>query len=297
MKKGSGMPDYYRALNSSINYIEQNLKGKFEMEDVADKAGFSLFHFMRVFYSFTGYTLKGYIRERRLSEAARELLQSGKLVQELASEYGFETSETFIRAFKKEFQSTPDKFRRKNQLIKYTPRVKVQVCKITKGGMKMDYKIKDMDDIKVVGIKRKIVTRESKKQIAALWEEFNKIRESNEELSNLQTIGVCFPEQKYLEQQPEPDDTWYYMAAVIVEDSKDVPKGLTAHTILGSKYAVFTHKGSFDKLHETYKFISVDWIRQVDYEFYLHEEIDWYDERFTPEDPENSEYDIIIPIK
>ena len=97
------MPDYNRALNSSVNFIEHNLKNRFEMEDVAERAGFSLFHFMRVFYSFTGYTLKGYIRERRLSESARELLESNRQVQELANEYGFESSETFIRAFKKEF--------------------------------------------------------------------------------------------------------------------------------------------------------------------------------------------------
>jgi AraC family transcriptional regulator len=291
------MPDYNRALNSSVNYIEQNLKNRFEMEDVADRAGFSLFHFMRVFYSFTGYTLKGYIRERRLSDAARELLRSNKKVLELATEYCFESSETFIRAFKKEFKETPNQFRKKKQLIKYTPRLKVQICRITKGEMKMDCKIKDMDDIRVVGIKRKIVTRESKQQIAALWDDFLSHKNKNENLRTAQTVGICFPEPKYLEQQPEPDDTWFYMAAVIVKDDVDIPDGLIEHTIPASKYAIFTHKGSFEKLHETYKFISVDWIQQVDYEFYLHEEIEWYDERFKPENPEKSEYDILVPIK
>ncbi|MBT3754852.1 MAG: AraC family transcriptional regulator [Candidatus Cloacimonetes bacterium] len=291
------MPDYNRALNSSVNYIEQNLKNRFEMEDVADRAGFSLFHFMRVFYSFTGYTLKGYIRERRLSDAARELLRSNKKVLELATEYCFESSETFIRAFKKEFKETPNQFRKKKQLIKYTPRLKVQICRITKGEMKMDCKIKDMDDIRVVGIKRKIVTRESKQQIAALWDDFLSHKNKNENLRTAQTVGICFPEPKYLEQQPEPDDTWFYMAAVIMKDDVDIPDGLIEHIIPASKYAIFTHKGSFEKLHETYKFISVDWIQQVDYEFYLHEEIEWYDERFKPENPENSEYDILVPIK
>ena len=291
------MPDYNRALNSSVNYIEQNLKNRFEMEDVADRAGFSLFHFMRVFNSFTGYTLKGYIRERRLSDAARELLCSNKKVQKLATEYCFESSETFIRAFKKEFKETPNQFRKKKQLIKYTPRLKIQICRITKGEMKMDCKIKDMDDIRVVGIKRKIVTRESKQQIAALWDDFLSHKNKNENLRTAQTVGICFPEPKYLEQQPEPDDTWFYMAAVIMKDDVDIPDGLIEHTIPASKYAIFTHKGSFEKLHETYKFISVDWIQQVDYEFYLHEEIEWYDERFKPENPENSEYDILVPIK
>ncbi|MCF7794510.1 MAG: AraC family transcriptional regulator [Candidatus Cloacimonetes bacterium] len=291
------MPDYQRALNSSVNFIENNLKSRFEMESVADRAGFSLYHFMRIFYGFTGYTLKGYIRERRLSEAARELLHSHKKVQELATEYGFESSESFIRAFKKEFRSTPEKFRKENQLIKYTPRLKVQICRITKGDMKMDWKIKDMPEIRVIGIKRKIVTRESKEQIAALWDEFLSHINKNENLRKLQTVGICFPEPKYLEQQPEPDDTWYYMAAVIADQNVEIPEALTEHKIPAAKYAVFTHKGSFEKLHETYKFISVDWIQQVDYEFYLHEEIEWYDDRFKPEDPENSEYDILVPIR
>jgi AraC family transcriptional regulator len=163
--------------------------------------------------------------------------------------------------------------------------------------MKMDCKIKDMDDIRVVGIKRKIVTRESKQQIAALWDDFLSHKNKNENLRTAQTVGICFPEPKYLEQQPEPDDTWFYMAAVIMKDDVDIPDGLIEHIIPASKYAIFTHKGSFEKLHETYKFISVDWIQQVDYEFYLHEEIEWYDERFKPENPENSEYDILVPIK
>jgi len=291
------MPDYNRALNASVNFIEHNLKNKFEIEDVADRAGFSLFHFMRVFYSFTGYTLKGYIRERRLSDAARELLHSNIMVQELAKKYCFESSETFIRAFKKEFHETPNQFRKKNQLIKYTPRLKVQICRITKGEMKMDYKIKDMDDIRVVGIKRKIVTRESKQQIAALWDEFLSHTNKNENLLKAQTVGICFPEPKYLEQQPEPEDTWFYMAAVIVKGNIEIPKGFTEHTIPASKYAIFTHKGSFENLHETYKYISVDWIQRVDYEFYLHEEIEWYDERFKPEDLKKSEYDILVPIR
>lgn len=289
--------DYNSALNSAVNFIEKNLKDKFEMEAVAERAGFSLYHFMRVFYGFTGYTLKGYIRERRLSEAARVLLHSNKKVQELATEYGFESSESFIRAFKKEFRSTPEKFRKENQLMKYTPRLKVQICRITKGEMKMDWKIKDMPEISVIGIKRKIVTRESKEQIAALWDEFLSHMNKNENLRNLQTVGICFPEPKYLEQQPEPEDKWFYMAAVIADENIAIPQGLTEHKIPAAQYAVFTHKGSFEKLHETYKFISVDWIQQVDYEFYLHEEIEWYDDRFKPEDPENSEYDILVPIR
>ena len=161
----------------------------------------------------------------------------------------------------------------------------------------MDYQIKDIPEIKVIGIKRKIVTKDSKQQIAALWDEFLSHLKKNDVLCSEQTVGICFPEPKYLEQQPEPEDTWYYMAAVIVDVKMEIPKGLIEHTIPASKYAVFTHKGSFEKLHETYKFISVDWIQQVDYEFYLHEEIEWYDERFKPEDPENSEYDILVPIK
>jgi len=291
------MPDYERALNSAINYIEANLQKSLELEEVANRAGFSQFHFMRVFAGFTGYTLKGYIRERRLSEAGRLLLESKIPISEMARMFCFESSESFIRAFKRMYRCTPNSYRKTNQLNFYTPKLKLQICLNQKGERQMDYKMREMDDLKVVGIKREILTKTSHQQIGALWGEFIGRWGELEAYKNSPVVGVCFHDPRFMDKQPAPEDKWWYMAGIIIEGEIELPEGMIIHEIPASKYAVFTHKGPLSNLGETYKYISVDWIQQVDYEFYAHDELEWYDERFKPEDPENSEYDLYIPVK
>ena len=63
------------------------------------------------------------------------------------------------------------------------------------------------------------------------------------------------------------------------------------------KYAVFTHKGSVDKILETYQAIYAVWQPKSGYELIKAPDFEYYDERFDPDNPEASELDIYIPIK
>lgn len=85
----------------SIEYIERNLDNDLFIEDIAAIAYMSKFHFQRMFNMLTGYTVSEYIRNRRITLATQELVNSRSKVIDVAMKYGYESPESFTKAFRK----------------------------------------------------------------------------------------------------------------------------------------------------------------------------------------------------
>ena len=85
-------------IQKAIDYIENHLDAKIDYVEVAKCAYSSSYHFQRVFGILCGMTLGEYIRRRRLSRAVGDLL-AGEKVLDVAIKYGYESSESFSRAF------------------------------------------------------------------------------------------------------------------------------------------------------------------------------------------------------
>lgn len=100
----------------SIDCIERRLRGPFRVADAADAAGYSLFHFSRVFSQSVRQSPYEYLMRRRLSQAALDLLESGRRVLDVALDFQFDTPEGFSRAFKRMFGQQPQQFRKQNRL-------------------------------------------------------------------------------------------------------------------------------------------------------------------------------------
>jgi AraC family transcriptional regulator len=104
---------YRRQLQSSIDFIEENLNGDFSLKDVASRANASLYHFHRLFRAFTGYSTAEYIRVRRLESAAVDLARTERAVIDIALDHGYSSPEAFLRAFKAKFGAAPREFRKR----------------------------------------------------------------------------------------------------------------------------------------------------------------------------------------
>ncbi len=104
--------NYYKELNTIVIHIESNLKSKISYMDLAQTVGFSAPHVREIFRISFKKPLARYILERKISHIAYELSQSNKPLIVLALEYGFETYETFTRAFKRITGMTPSQFRK-----------------------------------------------------------------------------------------------------------------------------------------------------------------------------------------
>ena len=280
--------NYTHYIRVSLEYIERRLTKRIELEDVADRACFSLFHFHRLFTQVTGCTMKDYIRRRRLSEAARELVDTPESIRAIAARYGFESQESFTRAFKRQFRITPGRLRREKLPFPYMQPFRIRE-KPNQQGVTMEPKFVELGELTVVGMVCRTTSRNN--SIPDLWSRFNPHCGSvANPLYSKTALGVCY----YVDMENFDDDTEFdYLAGVPVSNVDKLPEGMEVHTIPPALYAVFTHKGPLSTLGDTYQQIFGTWLEG--YRLAPADQIEWYDERFDPAS-EDSELDIYIPV-
>jgi AraC-like DNA-binding protein len=93
-------------IGAVLSYINENLSGELTVEALAERAYMSKYHFMRLFKSQTGFTVHGYIRQKRLLRAA-QLIRGGIPATKAAAECGFRDYSAFHRAFRETFNISP----------------------------------------------------------------------------------------------------------------------------------------------------------------------------------------------
>jgi AraC family transcriptional regulator len=133
---------YVGYLQKTIDYIEDNIKQPITIEVCADVAGFSKYHFYRLFTLFVGVPLMEYVRKRRLAYAMKDV-NSGKRIIDVALDFEYSSERAFSRAFKKEFGKTPSKFRNKYYAIPQKPILEKNEF-IILGGLNMEYSFSDV---------------------------------------------------------------------------------------------------------------------------------------------------------
>lgn len=284
--------DYYSRIQDAVDYVEDNLTSKITIEDVSNIAYFSMYHFHRIFSAMVGSSVKDYIRMRRLTEAAYELINTEKRILDIALEYQFESQESFTRAFKKMYGITPGKYRQNKKHFVLIQKKRLTEIRLNhlKGGITLKPKIINKNEFKIVGMKYYGANKNN--EISQLFNKFfSRISEVKNRIDIKTSLGVC----EYV-----PDLTseteFSYIACVEVSSLDEIPVGMVGQVVPGNKYAVFTHKGSIDKLGDTYEYIHGTWFPKSGYQPALANDFELYDERFSPNSDE-SEMDIYIPIK
>jgi len=106
------MSDYYNKLQKVLDYIEEHIKEEISLEELSALSFYSTHHFHRIFQSIVGIPVTDYIRKRKLSLAAREIIDTDKNIIDIALDYGFNSHETFSRSFKRIFDITPNAYRK-----------------------------------------------------------------------------------------------------------------------------------------------------------------------------------------
>lgn len=136
-------------LNNAIEYIERNLDAELNIDDISKTACSSRYHFQRVFYALTGFTVTQYIRNRRLTLASEELAATDIRVIDIALKYGYENPEAFTKAFKRLHGISPSDLRKLNGKIKAFPKISFQIS--IKGESEIIYRIVQKEKFKVFG--------------------------------------------------------------------------------------------------------------------------------------------------
>lgn len=173
-----------KRLNQVIDYIENHLTDELSLEKISDYAGVSDYHFRKIFYYLSGLTLSEYIKNRRLSEANKDLL-NGEKVTNVAFKYGYQSVEGFSRAFKKWSGFLPSDVIKKG-ISKSLPKLSFVIT--VKGGAPLEFRIENKPAFYFVGVSKRVPM-----QFEGINHEIVKLAESiteeqKEEMHALQNI-------------------------------------------------------------------------------------------------------------
>ena len=168
--------EWIAAIQQAITYMEDHLMEEINYEDVAKHVHTSSYEFHRAFSFLTGMTANAYIRNRRLSLAGREIVETDASVTDIAMKYGYETPESFTKAFTR-FHGVAPRFAREDfaKLVLFNPlAIKIAV----EGGKSMNYRIVQTEKQKFIAMVRsfsnEIINDEENHEIPDFWEECNK---------------------------------------------------------------------------------------------------------------------------
>lgn len=165
--------DWITGIQRAVDYVEAHMTEHIDYEDVAKQAYSSSFHFQRVFSILCGFTLGEYIRMRRLSLAGNELASSGIRVIEAALKYGYDTPESFSRAFTRFHGIAPSQAKQGGAELKSFSPLSVKL--ILDGGSMMNYRIETKGAFQLICRKKQISSKAelTVEEISPFWQECN----------------------------------------------------------------------------------------------------------------------------
>ena len=276
------------SIRTSLEYIENNLRGEVDLSLAAKKACLSKFYYYSMFQIVTGMTLSEYIRNRKMTLAAKEIKESGSRIIDVAIAYGYGSQEAFSRAFKSVQGITPAQARHPDAKLKAYPPISFQLQ--LKGDVEMDYKIVKKDAVPLTGLSRTFTTVDGAnfREIPKFWEEAMQDG-SYDELCKLAEgseypgcFGICMDFD-------EADDKFNYVIAV---GGKKERGRFKKFTIPKETYAVFGPV-PLAELQNLWKRIFSEWVPATEYEISYGPQVEYY----LPSDNDSVPCEVWIPIK
>ena len=147
--------DWITGMQKAIDYIESNITEKLDYDNIAANAYVSSYHFQRAFSIMCGFTLGEYIRNRRLTLAANELILENNKVIDIALKYGYDSPDSFAKAFTRFHGIAPSLVRKTQGELKSFSRLSIRI--LLEGGITMNYKIEQKSAFSLVGFKKHFI--------------------------------------------------------------------------------------------------------------------------------------------
>ena len=262
--------DWVKQLNEAINYIEENLAGEISYDTVSRIACCSTYNFQRMFSYIADKPLSEYIRSRRLTLAAFDLLNSKEKIVDISLKYGYESQDAFSRAFKSFHGVLPSSVRNDTVQLKSCPKLSFQIS--IKGENHMNYQIEQWPAFSVMGIEHAIKTPTAFDVIPQIWENAWRNGEMTNFIENFPDyrpagfLGIAIGGQW------GNSDEMNYMIAVTnhvdVPECKHVPPldGMTEFSLPAATWAIFEANGELpDATQKIYKQFYTEWLPNSGY--------------------------------
>ena len=276
------------SIKASLDYIEDNLRGEVDLSLAAKKAALSKFYYFSMFQIVTGMTLSEYIRNRKMTLAAREIKEGGGRILDIAVAYGYGSQEAFSRAFKSVQGITPAQARRPDARLKAYPPISFQLQ--LKGDVEMDYKIVKKDAVPLIGMNRKFTSEDGSnfREIPLFWQEamqdgsYQKLCALSDSREYPGCFGICMDFD-------EETDVFDYVIAVSAPKSGG---DFNEFTVPADTYAVFGPV-PLAELQNLWKRIFSEWVPATEYEISYGPQVEYY----PPASDDSVPCEVWIPIK
>ena len=265
---------WIQALHKAIQYMEEHLLEEISCADIARQVHISEYEFQRAFSFLTGMTANTYIRNRRLSLAGREIVETDATVTDIAFKYGYETPESFTKAFTRFHGIAPKFAREESAKIRLFNPINIKIT--VEGGRSMDYRIVQTEEKKFLCVVRDfandIINEEGNREVPDFWDEMNE-KNRIDPICGLRPegkrdlYGLCAPTK-------EGEETFEYGIGILVDgetadfDFEKMKKdGYCIRSVKPGTYAVFECIGEeADCISETWERFYKEFLPQMGYE-------------------------------
>lgn len=268
--------DCIQSIQKAVKYMEEHISEPINYEDVARHVYMSNYHFHRIFSMIVGMTANEYIRNRKLSMAGQEIIMSNVKVIDIAIKYGYESPESFTKAFSRFHGVTPNVAKRAGIELKSFNRLVIKIK--LEGGTVMDYKIVERENFKLLAkvesFRNECISEEDNTEIHDFWktcEDNGVFNELSKSTMNHDIYGVCAPINK---------ESMYFNYGIAMEyNSGNVPEGFRIWDVNPTLWAVFKCIGKDgDCIGETWNRIFNEFLPSSDYNMLDDTDFELYSE-------------------
>lgn len=282
--------DWTNVIQRAIEFMEENITEEMSAETVADHVHISSFYFQKGFSMLCGYSVMEYIRNRRLALAGGEIATTDHKVIDIAMKYGYDSPDSFTKAFTRFHGVSPTMVRRDHVMIKAFAPLKLEIS--LKGGYLMNYKIEEKESFTVLGVLRKFDYENCKQEIPEFWQEHYA---SGNGKYVCGMFGINIDEKM-------GHDSFEYLIADLYQTGTEIPAGFVTRTIPAFTWAVFSCDGPMPiALQDVNKKIFSEWLPALkEYEFAAGYCVEMYDDaRKYPKGIQDENYhsEIWIPVR
>lgn len=285
-------------IEKTLYYIDEHICEELTYERLAEVFGYSSFHFHKSFSSVTYLSITEYIRKRRLTVAHKKLCETTETVADICYSVGFNSIQTFNRAFKDTFGMQPLVARETQAKITYRT-----VEEIIMGYLKrievesvfsIEPRFEERDEFVIAGYRKH--TKDGFNVIGEAWFELKNNMDAVERKNEHTTYGF----EDYSEEFSSEPLSFYYMAGVEVDKNAILPEGMYRKVVQKAKYAVFTVNGNNanGEIGKAFQYIYFVWLPNSEYcidESALFD-FEYYDERWDCQFGA-AQMDIYVPIR
>jgi AraC family transcriptional regulator len=242
----------------AVWFIEMHLAEPLRLDEIAEAAGTTRFALSHVFVATTGMTTLGYVRARRLGEAAKALAAGAPDILDLALQAGYGSHEAFSRAFRDAFGLSPSTLRERRAL---DPKLVTEAFHMTKpvASPLAPPRFEEGAALLLAGLSERM-TLDQRSRIPGIWQRF---------VPHLGAIPGQVGRTTYgasLDYDPQ-SESMTYLSAVEVSSKADLPKDFVCAAIPAQRYAVFRHAGHVSTIGSTLVAIFDGWAPDCGFKF------------------------------